>query len=115
MDLAAFLATRNILLKAVVSAVVLGHSGTSYLAVLIGRDSDVLRIHVPVPTLAVSGACLTSTINSGTAIISIAIIAFVLVGGFAHFDPTNPGPSFFPSSAAGVFYAVVIRPGAAGL
>ncbi|RLN13629.1 cationic amino acid transporter 8, vacuolar-like [Panicum miliaceum] len=126
-DLAAFLAAGNILLEAVVGAAGLGRSWTSYLAALIGRDSDALRIHVPAlaegfnlldliavvvlcatSALAVSGARLTSTINSAASVVGIAIIAFVLGGGFAHFDPANLGPSFFPFGAAGVFRAAAV-------
>ncbi|CAN6194930.1 unnamed protein product [Urochloa humidicola] len=126
-DLAAFLAAGNILLEAVVGAAGLGRSWTSYLAALIGRDSDALRIHVPAlpdgfnlldpiavvvlcatSTLAVSGARLTSTINSIASIAGIAIIAFVLGGGFAHFDSANLSPDFFPFGAAGVFRAAAV-------
>ncbi|KAF8746362.1 hypothetical protein HU200_013379 [Digitaria exilis] len=126
-DLAAFLAAGNILLEAVVGAAGLGRSWTSYLAALIGRDPDALRIHVPAladgfnlldpiavvvlcstSALAVSGARLTSTINSLASIVGIAIIAFVLGGGFAHFDAANLAPSFFPFGAAGVFRAAAV-------
>ncbi|CAN6207557.1 unnamed protein product [Urochloa humidicola] len=124
-DLAAFLAAGNILLEAVVGAAGLGRSWTSYLAALIGRDSD--AIHVPAladgfnlldpiavavlcatSALAVSGARLTSAINSVASVAGIAIIAFVLGGGFAHFDAANLSPSFFPFGAAGVFRAAAV-------
>ncbi|GJM98242.1 hypothetical protein PR202_ga15231 [Eleusine coracana subsp. coracana] len=127
-DLAAFLAAGNILLEAVVGAAGLGRSWTSYLAALIGRDADALRIHVPAladgfnlldpiavvvliatSSLAVSGARLTSTINSWASAVGIAIIAFVLAVGFSHLDPTNlTTPSFFPFGAAGVFRAAAV-------
>ncbi|KAK3133869.1 hypothetical protein QOZ80_6AG0542150 [Eleusine coracana subsp. coracana] len=127
-DLAAFLAAGNILLEAVVGAAGLGRSWTSYLAALIGRDADALRIHVPAladgfnlldpiavvvliatSSLAVSGARLTSTINSWAYAVGIAIIAFVLAVGFSHLDPTNlTTPSFFPFGAAGVFRAAAV-------
>ena len=66
-----------------------------------------LRIHVPVPTLAVSSARLRPTINSASSIVCIAIIASMLGGGFAHFDHANLGPSF-PFGAAGVFCAAIV-------
>ncbi|KAL6602823.1 hypothetical protein ACP70R_043184 [Stipagrostis hirtigluma subsp. patula] len=126
-DLAAFLAAGNILLEAVVGAAGLGRSWTSYLAALIGRDSDALRIHVPAladgfnmldpiavvvlittSSLAMSGARLTSTVNSIASVVGIAIIAFVLAVGFSHFHPANLEPSFFPFGAAGVFRAAAV-------
>lgn len=126
-DLAAFLAAGNILLEAVVGAAGLGRSWTSYLAALIGRDSDALRIHVPAladgfnlldpiavvvlittSALAMSGARITSTINSLASVVGIAIIAFVLAVGFSHFDVGNLEPSFFPFGAAGVFRAAAV-------
>ncbi|KAL6876376.1 hypothetical protein ACP4OV_012948 [Aristida adscensionis] len=126
-DLAAFLAAGNILLEAVVGAAGLGRSWTSYLAALIGRDSDALRIHVPAladgfnmldpiavvvlvatSALAMSGARITSTINSLASVVGIVIIAFVMGVGFSHFDAGNLGPSFFPFGAAGVFRAAAV-------
>ncbi|KQK18147.1 cationic amino acid transporter 8, vacuolar [Brachypodium distachyon] len=126
-DMAAFLAAGNILLEAVVGAAGLGRSWTSYLAALIGRDSDALRIHVPAlaegfnlldpiavvvlistSALAMSGARLTSTINSLASVVGIVIIAFVMGVGFAHFDKGNLEPSFFPFGAAGVFRAAAV-------
>lgn len=123
-DIAAFLAAGNILLEAVVGAAGLGRSWTSYLAALLGRDTDSLRIHVPAlaegfnlldpiavvvlvstSAVAMSGARLTSTLNSLASVVGIAIIAFVLAAGFSHFDAGNLAPSFFPFGAAGVFRA----------
>jgi amino acid transporter len=126
-DLAAFLAAGNILLEAVVGAAGLGRSWTSYLAALIGRDPDALRIHVPAlaegfnlldpiavvvlvatSSLAMSGARLSSTVNSIASAAGIAILAFVLAVGFSHFDPSNLAPTFFPFGAAGVFRAAAV-------
>ncbi|CAD6339288.1 unnamed protein product [Miscanthus lutarioriparius] len=126
-DLAAFIPAGNILLEAVVGAAGLGRSWTSYLAALIGRDSDALRIHVPAladgfnlldpiaavvlcatSAVAVSGARLTSTVNSSVSVVGIAIIAFVLAAGFSHFEPANLAPSFFPFGATGVFRAAAV-------
>jgi amino acid transporter len=126
-DLAAFLAAGNILLEAVVGAAGLGRSWTSYLAALIGGDPDALRVHVPAlaegfnlldpiavvvlvatSSLAMSGARLSSTVNSVASALGIAIIAFVLAVGFSHFDPVNLAPSFFPFGAAGVFRAAAV-------
>uniref|UniRef100_A0ACD5UFK0 Uncharacterized protein n=1 Tax=Avena sativa TaxID=4498 RepID=A0ACD5UFK0_AVESA len=126
-DMAAFLAAGNILLEAVVGAAGLGRSWTSYLAALLGRDSDSLRIHVPAlaegfnlldpiavvvlistSALAMSGARLTSTINSLASVVGIVIIAFVMGFGFTHFHSSNLEPSFFPFGAAGVFRAAAV-------
>uniref|UniRef100_A0A0D9WQZ7 Cationic amino acid transporter C-terminal domain-containing protein n=1 Tax=Leersia perrieri TaxID=77586 RepID=A0A0D9WQZ7_9ORYZ len=125
-DIAAFLAAGNILLEAVVGAAGLGRSWTSYLTALLGKsDTDALRIHVPAlaegfnlldpiavvvlittSAVAMSGARLTSTLNSVASVVGIAIIAFVLAAGFSHFDASNlTTPSFFPFGAAGVFRA----------
>ncbi|KAF0902907.1 hypothetical protein E2562_019846 [Oryza meyeriana var. granulata] len=123
-DIAAFLAAGNILLEAVLGAAGLGRSWTSYLAALLGRDTDALRIHVPalaegfnlldpiavvvlisISAVAISGARHTSTLNWLASVVGIAIIAFVLAAGFSHFDAVNLAPSFFPFGAAGVFRA----------
>ncbi|VAH51071.1 unnamed protein product [Triticum turgidum subsp. durum] len=127
-DMAAFLAAGNILLEAVVGAAGLGRSWTSYLAALFGLDTDALRIHVPAlaegfnlldpiavvvlictSALAMSGARLTSTINSLASVIGIVIIAFVVGAGFSHFHSSNlVEPTFFPFGAAGVFRAAAV-------
>jgi amino acid transporter len=126
-DLAAFLAAGNILLEAVVGAAGLGRSWASYLAALIGRDPDALRIHVPAlvdgfnlldpitvvvlvitSSLAMSGTFPSSTVNSIASVVGIAILAFVLAVGFSHLDPSNLAPTFFPFGAAGVFRAAAV-------
>ncbi|KAK8913919.1 Cationic amino acid transporter 8, vacuolar [Platanthera zijinensis] len=125
-DTAAYLAAANILLEALVGAAGLARSWTSYFSTLIGRDSDALRIHAPslaegfnlldpiavvvlisCSTIAALGTRRTSVLNSVASILTIFVIAFVIVAGFANAKPANLSP-FFPFGAKGVFRAAAV-------
>ncbi|KAG0455910.1 hypothetical protein HPP92_023698 [Vanilla planifolia] len=125
-DTVAYLTAANILLEALVGAAGLARSWTSYFATLINRNPDDLRIHVPAlaegfnlldpiavvvliccSTFAALGTHRTSILNWLASILSLIVIAFVMIAGFANAKPSNLSP-FFPFGAVGVFRAAAV-------
>ncbi|KAJ0989373.1 hypothetical protein J5N97_007729 [Dioscorea zingiberensis] len=125
-EFAAFVAAANILLEALVGAAGLARSWTSYFATLLNRDPDSLRIHVPTlaagynlldpiavvvltscSTIAMLGTRGTSRLNWLTSILGLAVIAFIMVAGFAHAHPSYLSP-FAPSGVKGIFQAAAV-------
>ncbi|XP_078444880.1 cationic amino acid transporter 5-like [Wolffia australiana] len=122
-DFAAFLAAANLLLEALVGAAGVARSWTSYLAALLGRDPDSLRILAPVladgynlldpiavaalvlcSAAAATGTRIASRLNWIASLAGGAVIVFILVAGSLKATPANLSP-FLPFGPQGVLRA----------
>ncbi|CAL1395737.1 unnamed protein product [Linum trigynum] len=124
-DFAAFITAGNILLESVVGTAAVARAWTSYLATLLNRPSNSLRIHTnltkgfnlldPIAvvvlalasTIAMISTRKTSLLNWITTGLNTAIILFVIIAGFAHARTSNLTP-FLPYGVKGVFQAAAI-------
>ncbi|KAJ1275589.1 hypothetical protein BS78_05G146700 [Paspalum vaginatum] len=125
-DAAAFIAAGNLLLETVIGKAAVARSWTSYLASLLNRPASALRIHtsalpegyndldpIAVAVIAVTAALamlsskVTSRVNWIASAVHVLVIAFVIVAGFLHANPSNLTP-FAPYGAPGVFRAAAV-------
>ncbi|CAN0905658.1 Cationic amino acid transporter 5, partial [Linum grandiflorum] len=124
-DFAAFITAGNILLESVLGTAAVARSWTSYLATLLNRPPNSLRIHtnlsqgynlldpIAVLVLAVASTIAmistrkTSLLNWVATALNTAIILFVIIAGLAHAKPSNLSP-FLPYGVKGVFQAAAI-------
>ncbi|CAI0464427.1 unnamed protein product [Linum tenue] len=124
-DFAAFITAGNILLESVVGTAAVARAWTSYLATLLNRPSNSLRIHTnltkgfnlldPIAvvvlalasTIAMISTRKTSLLNWIATGLNTAIILFVIIAGFAHARTSNLTP-FLPYGVKGVFQAAAI-------
>ncbi|KAK8938502.1 Cationic amino acid transporter 5 [Platanthera zijinensis] len=125
-DFAAFIAAANIILDSILGKAAVARSWTSYLATLINKPPDSLRIRADnlaenfnlLDPIAVAVLCATGALavlstkkasyfNWVASVVHVAVILFVIVAGFAHADAKNLTP-FMPYGAKGVFQAAAI-------
>nr|CAD1842265.1 unnamed protein product [Ananas comosus var. bracteatus] len=124
-DFVAFLAAANLLLKSVVGSAAVARSWTSYLATLLDRSPNSLRIPTrlaegfnlldPIALsvlVATSAVAVTSTrraslLNWIASTVHLSIMAFVVVAGLAHADARNLSP-FLPHGPQGLFRATAV-------
>ncbi|WVZ52913.1 hypothetical protein U9M48_003913 [Paspalum notatum var. saurae] len=114
-DAAAFIAAANLILETIIGKAAVTRSWTSYLASLLNRPASALRIHTsalpegyngldPIAVAVVAG---TSRVNWVASAVHVLVIAFVIVAGFLHANPSNLTP-FAPYGAPGVFRAAAV-------
>ncbi|KAI0524173.1 hypothetical protein KFK09_003537 [Dendrobium nobile] len=124
-DFAAFIAAANLILEHLIGGAAVARAWTSYLATLINKPPNSLRIHtnlakefnlldpIAVVVLFVTAAAAmlstkkTSYFNWVASAIHVVVIAFVIIAGFAHAKTENLSP-FFPFGVEGVFRAAAI-------
>ncbi|CAN1169360.1 Cationic amino acid transporter 5 [Linum perenne] len=124
-DFAAFITAGNILLESVLGTAAVARSWTSYLATLLNRPANSLRVHTnlsegynlldPIAvlvlaiasTIAMISTRKTSLLNWVATGLNTAIILFVIIAGFAHAQTSNLSP-FLPYGVKGVFQAAAI-------
>ncbi|URE21910.1 Amino acid permease [Musa troglodytarum] len=124
-DFAAFIAAANLILESIIGSAAVARSWTSYLTSLLNLPRNSLRIHTnlakdfnlldPIAvvvlfataTIAMIGTKKTSYFNWIASAVHTVVIAFVIVAGFAHAEPSNLKP-FLPFGAQGVFQAAAI-------
>ncbi|VAH58894.1 unnamed protein product [Triticum turgidum subsp. durum] len=124
-DVAAFIAAANLILESIIGTAAVARSWTSYFASLINKPASALRIQTSLKdgyneldpiavvviavtaTMAILSAKGTSRINWVASAIHVVVIAFVIVAGFIHANPSNLTP-FMPHGVPGVFQAAAI-------
>lgn len=124
-DFAAFIAAANLILESVIGSAAVARSWTSYLATLLNRTPNSLRIQttlaknfnmldpiavvilITTSTIAVLSAKKTSYFNWIASAVHSIVIVFVIVAGFAHANTKNLTP-FLPYGVKGVFQAAAI-------
>ncbi|XP_073110675.1 cationic amino acid transporter 5-like [Elaeis guineensis] len=124
-DFAAFIAAANLILEGIVGKAAVARAWTSYLATLLNRPSNSLRIHThlakgfnlldPIAviilavtaTIAMISTKRTSHFNWIASAVHVVVIVFVIIGGFARANTTNLKP-FLPHGVQGVFQAAAI-------
>ncbi|MQM13038.1 hypothetical protein Taro_045960 [Colocasia esculenta] len=124
-DFVAFIAAGNLILESVVGCAAVARAWTSYLAALLGRAPNSLRIHTsladgfnlldPISVAviaATAGAAIASTkksslLNWVASILHVAVILFVIIASFARGHAGNMTP-FAPYGASGVFRAAAV-------
>ncbi|TVU22838.1 hypothetical protein EJB05_32558 [Eragrostis curvula] len=124
-DVAAFIAAANLILESIIGTAAVGRSWTSYLATLLNKPASALRIQTSLAegyneldpiavvviavtaTLAMLTAKGTSRVNWVASAVHVVVIAFVIVAGFIHANPSNLKP-FMPHGVPGVFRAAAI-------
>lgn len=124
-DFAAFIAAANLILESIIGSAAVARSWTSYLATLLNRAPNSLRIQtnlaenfnqldpiavvvlLATSTIAVLSTKKTSYFNWIASAIHSIVIVFVIVAGFAHANTKNLTP-FLPYGVQGVFRAAAI-------
>ncbi|KAJ6852981.1 cationic amino acid transporter 5 isoform X1 [Iris pallida] len=124
-DFAAFIAAANLILESIIGTAAVARAWTSYLATLLNRTPNSLRIHtnlakdfnlldpiavvvlVATSTIAMLSTKKTSYFNWIASVVHSVVIVFVIVAGFMHADTKNLTP-FLPYGAQGVFQAAAI-------
>jgi amino acid transporter len=124
-DFAAFIAAANLILESIIGSAAVARSWTSYLATLLNRPPNSLRIHtnlaenynfldpiavailIVTSTIAIISAKKTSYVNWIASVVHSVVIVFIIVAGFAHANPSNLSP-FLPFGVKGVFQAAAI-------
>ncbi|KAJ0989372.1 hypothetical protein J5N97_007728 [Dioscorea zingiberensis] len=124
-DFAAFIAAANLILESIIGSAAVARAWTSYLATLLNRPSNSLRIHTnlskdfnlldPIAvliltvtsTVAILSTKKTSYFNWIASAVHVVVIVFVIIAGFVHADTDNLKP-FLPFGVQGVFRAAAI-------
>ncbi|PKA53665.1 Cationic amino acid transporter 5 [Apostasia shenzhenica] len=124
-DLAAFIAAANLIFESLVGSAAVSRAWTSYLATLINRPPNSLRIKtnfadnfnlldpiavavlVATTALAILSTKKTSYFNWIASAFHVIVILFVIVAGFINANTKNLSP-FFPYGADGVFRAAAV-------
>ncbi|XP_020251334.1 cationic amino acid transporter 5 isoform X2 [Asparagus officinalis] len=124
-DFAAFIAAANLILESIIGTAAVARSWTSYLATLLNRTPNSLRIRtnlakdfnlldpiavvvlITTSTIAILSTKKTSYFNWIASAIHSIVIVFVIVAGFAHANTNNLAP-FLPHGVQGVFRAAAI-------
>lgn len=124
-DFAAFIAAANLILESIVGSAAVARAWTSYLATLLNRSPNSLRIHThlaegfnfldPIAvvvlaataTIAMTSTKRTSYFNWIASAVHTVVIIFVIVGAFVHANTRNLTP-FLPHGVQGVFQAAAI-------
>lgn len=124
-DFAAFIAAANLILESIIGTASVARAWTSYLATLLNRTPNSLRIHtnlakdfnlldpiavvvlVATSTIAMLSTKNTSYFNWIASAVHSLVIVFVIVAGFMHANTKNLTP-FLPFGAQGVFQAAAI-------
>ncbi|XP_020576824.1 cationic amino acid transporter 5-like [Phalaenopsis equestris] len=124
-DFAAFIAAGNLILEMIIGGAAVSRAWTSYLATLINRPPNSLRISTDLAenfnlldpiavvvlfltaAIAVLSTKKTSYFNWVASAIHVVVILFVIIAGFAHAKTENLSP-FLPFGVEGVFRAAAI-------
>ncbi|KAG0459805.1 hypothetical protein HPP92_022933 [Vanilla planifolia] len=124
-DFAAFIAAANLILECIIGAAAVSRAWTSYLATLLNKPPNSLRIHtnlakdynlldpiaivvlIVTTTMAILSTKKTSYFNWIASAIHVVVIIFVIIAGFVHAKTENLHP-FLPFGVQGVFRAAAI-------
>ena len=115
-EFAGYVAGCNLGLELTISAAAVARGWTSYVCTLFRADPDALRVRLGGILLDVPAALLvaavtvmlargmrnTARFNAAVTVVSLLVIGFVIVFGFAEVEPRNWSP-FAPNGLPGVF------------